>query len=144
MWFTQGVNLLTWLTFLWTCGTSFALISTGSAWRDYIPEEGVDMANEVDKTSTRLSLASVVKLVDNLISAPVDGEVVILSVESGSYFGLDEIGSEIWRQLETPTRVDLLCDSLATKYAADRLTIEHDVIALLESLVAEGLVSVHA
>lgn len=102
------------------------------------------MANEVDKTSTRLSLASVVKLVDNLISAPVDGEVVILSVESGSYFGLDEIGSEIWRQLETPTRVDLLCDSLATKYAADRLTIEHDVIALLESLVAEGLVSVHA
>jgi hypothetical protein len=94
--------------------------------------------------SATLSLTSVVKSTKDLISAPIDDEVVILSVESGAYFGLDEIGSEIWRQLETPTRVSVLCDALATKYDADRLTIERDVLALLESLVTEGLVSVNA
>jgi len=94
--------------------------------------------------SPPLSLASVVKLTDNIISAPIDDEVVILSVDSGAYFGLDEIGSEIWRRLETPTRVDVLCDTLATKYHADRSTIEHDVLALLQSLIAERLVSVNA
>jgi hypothetical protein len=94
--------------------------------------------------SAELSPTSVVRLTDNIISAPIDDEVVILSVDSGAYFGLDEIGSEIWRQLETPTRVDALCDTLTTKYNADRSTIEHDVLALLKSLVAEGLVSVNA
>jgi|HubBroStandDraft_6_1064221.scaffolds.fasta_scaffold1167061_1 hypothetical protein len=94
--------------------------------------------------STGLSLTSVVKSTDNLISAPIDGEVVILSVESGSYFGLDEIGSDIWRQLEAPTRVDVLCNSLGMKYDADRLTIERDVLTLLANLAAEGLVSVDA
>jgi len=38
----------------------------------------------------------------------------------------------------------VLCDSLTTKYDADRSTIERDVLALLEGLVAEGLVSVKA
>jgi hypothetical protein len=33
---------------------------------------------------------------------------------------------------------------LAAKYAADHQTIERDVLALLESLLAEGLVSVAA
>jgi hypothetical protein len=94
--------------------------------------------------SATVSLSSIVKSTKDLISAPIDDEVVILSVESGSYFGLNEIGSEIWQQLEKPTRVDALCDSLTTKYDADRLTIERDVLALLESLVAEGLVSVTA
>jgi hypothetical protein len=92
--------------------------------------------------SQTLSPSSYVGLTKDLISAPIDDEVVILSVERGAYFGLDEIGTEIWRHLETPTRVDKLCDSLAAKYAADRLTIERDVLALLESLIAEGLVSV--
>jgi hypothetical protein len=94
--------------------------------------------------STPLSLTSRVKSASDLVCAPVDGEIVILSVERGSYFGLDEIGSEIWQRLETPVRVDSLCDVLAETYEAQRATIERDVLALLESLVAEGLVSVVA
>ena len=94
--------------------------------------------------SAPVSLASLVKCNDNLVSAPMDDEVVILSVERGSYFGLDEIGSEIWHRLETPVRVEALCDALVAKYDADRSIIERDVLALLERLVAEGLITVAA
>jgi Coenzyme PQQ synthesis protein D (PqqD) len=94
--------------------------------------------------SAPLSLTSLVKLANDLISAPVDGEVVILSVERGTYYGLDEIGTEIWQRLDSPVRVDVLCEDLAAKYAADRRTIERDVLTLLESLLAEGLVTVSA
>jgi hypothetical protein len=76
------------------------------------------------------------------IAAPVDEEIVILSVERGTYYGLDDIGSEIWQRLETPVRVDVLCDALAAKYEGDRATIERDVLQLLESLAADGLISV--
>jgi hypothetical protein len=94
--------------------------------------------------SAPLSLTSNVKLANDLISAPVDGEVVILSVERGTYYGLDKIGTDIWQRLESPVRVDALCEDLAARYAADRQTIERDVLALLESLLAEGLVTLAA
>jgi len=88
-----------------------------------------------------LSSSSMVRRSDDQIAARVDDEVVILSVERGSYFGLDDIGSDIWERIASPMRVDALCDALVAKYDADRATIERDVLALLEKLVAAGLVS---
>jgi Coenzyme PQQ synthesis protein D (PqqD) len=92
--------------------------------------------------SEPLSLRSIVQWRKTPISASVNDEVVILSVERGSYYGLDDIGSEIWHQMENPVRVDALSENLSAKYDADRNTIERDVLALLENLVAEGLISV--
>ena len=91
---------------------------------------------------TPLSVSSLVRWSDDQLAATVDQEIVILSVERGSYYGLDDIGSEIWQQLANPVRVDALCATLAAKYDADRSIIERDVLGLLEKLVAEGLVSV--
>ncbi len=93
---------------------------------------------------TSLSLSSLVQWSNHQIAASVDREIVILSVERGSYYGLDEIGSEIWQKLENPVRVDSLCEALVAKYESDRSTIERDVLALLQQLAAEGLVSVAA
>jgi hypothetical protein len=93
---------------------------------------------------TPVSLTSFVQWSADQLAATVDQEVVILSVERGSYYGLDDIGSEIWQRLATAVRVDALCTSLAEKYEADRPTIERDVLQLLEKLVAEGLISVTA
>ena len=89
-----------------------------------------------------LSPASIVQWSEDQIAATVDREIVILSVERGSYFGLDDIGGEIWQRLEKPVRVDALCDSLAARYDADRETIGRDVMALLEKLADEGLITV--
>ena len=96
------------------------------------------------KMATPLSLASFVHSSSDQIAAPVNDEIVILSIERGSYYGLDDIGSEIWQRLATPIRIDALCDALAAKYDADRPTIERDVFAFLEKLVADGLISVAA
>jgi len=90
---------------------------------------------------TPLSLSSLVRWSDDQLAATVDQEIVILSVERGSYYGLDDIGSEIWQQMATPVSIGALCDALAAKYDADRATIERDVLTLLETLVAEGLVT---
>ena len=91
-----------------------------------------------------LTLSSTVQWSSDQIAATVDREIVILSVERGSYYGLDEIGSEIWQQLANPIRVEALCDALATNYDADRRTIERDVLVLLKGLAAEGLIQVAA
>ena len=91
-----------------------------------------------------LSMSSVVRWDPNQIAATVDREIVILSVERGSYYGLDDIGSEIWEKLANPTSIAAICDALAEKYQGDRATIERDVLALLEQMATEGLISVES
>jgi len=91
-----------------------------------------------------LTLSSVVRCSDRQLAAEVDGEVVMVSVERGRYYGLDDIGSEIWRRIAAPVRVGALCSALASEYDADPASIERDVLALLERLAAEGLIEVQA
>lgn len=78
------------------------------------------------------------------VSAEVDGEIVLLSVAQGKYYGLDEIGSDIWRRLEDRVRVGELCGSLASDYDAPLETIRQDVFGLLEALHREDLIEVAA
>jgi len=93
---------------------------------------------------TPLSLASVIQWSSDQLAATVNNEVVILNIERGSYYGLDDVGTDIWQRLATPVRIEALCDALMAKYDANRAVIERDLIALLERLVGEGLVSVSA
>ena len=78
------------------------------------------------------------------LEADLGGEIVLMSVEAGKYYGLDEIGGIIWRRLETPVRLDTLCAELATDYDAEPAVIERDVLALMAEMVAHGLVEVRS
>jgi hypothetical protein len=75
-----------------------------------------------------------------VITAQVHDEIVMMSIKGGSYFGLDDIGSDIWRRIESPCSFADLVDRLATDYAADRATISADVRALLDRMVAHDVV----
>ncbi len=74
------------------------------------------------------------------LAAEVDGEVVLMSLERGNYYGLDEIGSDIWRRLEQPIRVADLVTALTADYDGDPAMIERDVLDLLTRLLDNGLV----
>lgn len=76
----------------------------------------------------------------SVLSAPVRDEVVMMSIESGRYLGLDDIGSDIWRRLETPRTFGALVDGLAADYDADRAVIADDVRKLLLEMAAHDAV----
>jgi hypothetical protein len=75
-----------------------------------------------------------------VLTAEVDGEIVMMSIEQGRYFGLDDIGSDIWKRLEQPCSFVTLVDRLAADYDADRATIAADVEALLGRMAAQDVV----
>ena len=83
---------------------------------------------------------SIIVQEDEPVAAEVDGEVVMLSERAGAYFGLDGIGSEIWRLIEEPRRVSELCGPLAQRYEVDAETLSRDVTAFLDALLARNLV----
>lgn len=74
------------------------------------------------------------------LAAEVDGEVVLMSVEHGKYYGLDDIGSDIWRRLEQPLRIADLVAALSADYDGEATVIERDVLELFARLLDDGLV----
>lgn len=89
-----------------------------------------------------LTLQSRVRWSRDHLAAEVAGEVVLMSIERGSYYGLDGVGSGVWRRLAAPTVVADLCQALSELYEADRATLDRDVLSFLQSLAAEGLVEI--
>lgn len=75
----------------------------------------------------------------------VDGEVVLLNVVTGQYFGLDPIGSEAWRLLQASgdsgLTVQALAASLQATYDVDAETAERDLNALVDELAAQQLLT---
>jgi hypothetical protein len=75
-----------------------------------------------------------------VLTAEVDGEIVMLSIERGHYFGLDDIGSDIWKRIDPPCSFAELIDRLTADYDADRSIIAADVRALLGRMAAQDAV----
>jgi hypothetical protein len=74
--------------------------------------------------------------------AVVDNEVVLLSVARGQYYGLDEIGSEVWNRIASPTHISQLCAALGEAFDADAETIGRDVLSFLNRLAEYELIEV--
>lgn len=89
-----------------------------------------------------IELSSQVVRAENLMSAPVDNEIVILNMAKNNYIGLDEIGLRIWNLCAEPRRVEEVCDRLSREYEATPEQIAADVLPFLEELEGEGLIRV--
>jgi len=77
-----------------------------------------------------------------ILVAEVDSETVMMSIAAGRYYGLDEMGTVIWRRIDPPCSFGELVDGLAADYEADRATIAFDVRALLDRMLQEDVVRI--
>jgi Coenzyme PQQ synthesis protein D (PqqD) len=84
--------------------------------------------------------ATIVSRSPSVLTAEVDGKIVMMSIEQGRYFGLDEIGSNIWKRIEPPCSFAMLIEGLAADYEADRATIVTDVQSLLGHMAKHDVV----
>ncbi|MCJ2185382.1 PqqD family peptide modification chaperone [Novosphingobium beihaiensis] len=91
-----------------------------------------------------IALSTTVRQSDNQIAAELDGDVVLMSIEEGKYYNLNDIASEVWARLEHPMTVATLCDALAREFDASVDTVRVDVIALLGDLYKGKLIEIAA
>ena len=98
-----------------------------------------ETANAAEKTG-QIGDAIMISRSPSVVTAEVDGEIVMMSIEQGRYFGLDDIGSDIWKRIEPPCSFATLVDGLAADYEADRATIAADVQSLLGRMVEQDVV----
>jgi hypothetical protein len=76
------------------------------------------------------------------IAADMHGEVVMISLERGNYYGLGDTGSLIWQRIARPVSVAELCEGLRSDFDVDAAVCEADVVEFLRDLAREGLIVV--
>src|SRR5262245_2527148 len=91
--------------------------------------------------SSPLSPSSVVVRNNGLIEAEVENEIVARNIEYNTCYGLNPMGSRIWRLLAGPIRINDICAKLLSEYKVESDACERQVLDLLEELRAEGLVT---
>jgi len=89
-----------------------------------------------------LTTNSLVVATKNQIGADLAGESVILHLKNGVYYGLNTVGSRIWTLVQQPICVQEIVRDLVAQYEVEPERCERDVLALIENLLAEGLVEV--
>jgi hypothetical protein len=78
---------------------------------------------------------------DGFLTAEVDNEIVALSIDKGTCYGLNRTASRIWDLIEAPIHVSDICATLVERYDVEPSTCESQVLDLLEELRADGLVA---
>lgn len=75
-----------------------------------------------------------------LLSAPLNEETVLMSMERNRYYGIAGTAQDIWQRLEQPVTLAELCRSLTDSYAGDPKRIAEEAGAFLERLLDEGMI----
>ena len=91
---------------------------------------------------SRPTLASVVTIDPDVTFRELGGEIVILDLGTGVYFGLDEVGARIWRLIEDHGSLEAVLAVLRSEYEASPAVLEHDLLELVDHLCAKGLARV--
>lgn len=89
-----------------------------------------------------ISESSIVVAVKEQVSSDLGGEMAILNLDAGMYYGLDEVGARIWELVHEPRAVKAIQSTIVEEYEVDPARAERDVLALLHQLVDEGLIEV--
>ena len=89
---------------------------------------------------TAFTLQTVVSQGADILTSDVDGELVMMHVSSGEYFGLDAVSRRIWELVAQPQAIEAVCERLTSEFDVDRATCEAETLEFVGQLAEAGLV----
>ena len=90
----------------------------------------------MDLTGKRLEIRR------DVLTRELRGESVLLDLASERYFGLDDVGTEMWRALTGARTIDEAIETLGAEYDVEPARLRTDVTAFVQKLADAGLVDV--
>lgn len=82
---------------------------------------------------------TLIKRKSDIVFSKMDNEVVMLSIENGEYYGLDEIGTRIWEVIEHEITFLSLIDLLKDEFDVSEEICKRDTIGFLHELHKKNL-----
>lgn len=73
----------------------------------------------------------------------LDGEAVVLELESGRYFGLNETGTRMWLLLQEHGSMEEALCALLVEYDVNEERLRKELLSFVDTLSAQRLLQVH-
>jgi Coenzyme PQQ synthesis protein D (PqqD) len=89
-----------------------------------------------------LTLTQKVAVKQDILVQNVDGELVLLNLESEEYFGLDDVGSAMWACLKESDSLQTAYDRLLDRYDVEPEELKKDFLDLVQRFVEHELVEI--
>ena len=89
-----------------------------------------------------ISFTDRVKVPEEVLISGLQDESVLLNLDSERYYGLDDVGTRMFSVLTSSDSVQSAWERLKNEYDVDHEVLRQDLIALVESLVEQGLIEV--
>ncbi len=87
------------------------------------------------------NLPSLVHVNEDVLFQELEQEGVLLDLKSGTYFGLDRVGTRVWRLLVTRTPLPEVVTAIVDDFDVTEDQCASDILALVHSMEQQGLVT---
>ena len=94
------------------------------------------------KRDLRINLDTIINKNLEIEDTDLDGEKVMMNLEKGEYFMMNEVGSRIWEIISKPINVKDIIETLRSEYEVDEETCKCTVIEFLTGLNHAKLISI--
>lgn len=81
---------------------------------------------------------------DHVLMRELEGEGILLDLETETYFGLDEVGTRMWAELVANPSVEEACRVLQEEFDVEPSVLRRDLERLVAELVETGLLEPRA
>jgi hypothetical protein len=80
-----------------------------------------------------------VRIPDQVATRKIGDETILLNLETGTYFGLDPVGSRFLELLEQNGKLAAAYTAMLAEFDVSPKTLEADLLRLSEEMCAKGL-----
>jgi len=80
-----------------------------------------------------------VEMPSNVLFRELEGECVILNLDTESYFGLDDVGTRMWLALTRSDSIAAALEELEQEFDVEPEQLRRDLDNLLVELIEQGL-----
>lgn len=83
-----------------------------------------------------------ISIPDGVMVRELEGESVLLNLNSESYFGLDDVGTRMWAALTDSDSIEKAYDALLAEYEVEPEQLRTDLCSFIDKLSEAGLIDV--
>ncbi len=82
-----------------------------------------------------------IEIMKDVFAQSMQGEMVLLSMKTSRYYGLDEVGARAWQLIASQNTPQQVMQQLLSEFDVDEATLRIDLAHLFEDLAAAGLIT---
>lgn len=91
-----------------------------------------------ERSGVALNEETVLSRADNVTFETVAGEAILIDMNTGTYFSLNEVGTSFWQSLDGSKSLTQLSEKIAASYSKKAAEFVSELVALADSAASTG------